>query len=609
MSVGVVAQHTADSLLKLANVLYASQPDTSYAISKRAELLALKSGDRASLAEAYLCQGRYMLLKSSLDDANKIFNAALEIYNATNDLSGKAHIYSLKANIQNRIHNGEEAMALMQGSIELYQKARDTSGLITAMLNASLYDMTYNKYDEAEKTLNNLETYFPSMQESTRYYFYQNKGSLFLAQGKADKAITQYMNALDVARNLKMIDSEATILMKLGEAYRLNQDITNARKYLFQSEQVCLTNKLDHELVETYEEIIQLYQQTGDYAMAYNYLKIKTELKDKIINIEKINRISELEKRLALTEKQKELDGEKLNVQKAKLQSQRLLYFIFMIGAVTVLIVFLFVRTRALKNKIEEKSIIIEEKQKEILDSIHYAKRIQDTLLANRNIISESVNDYFILFKPKDIVSGDFYWATRRDDTLFLAVCDSTGHGVPGAFMSLLNINFLNEAINEKEMQAPHEVFNWIRHRLIDNMSQHDQKDGMDGVLVKMDRLKNNISYASAYNAPVLISNGELVKLPSDKMPVGKGEKTEDFNTYEFPVKKGDCIYLFTDGYADQFGGPKGKKFKYKQLEELLLEIHRKPFAEQQEILNQRFESWRGNLEQVDDVLITGIKW
>ncbi len=265
--------------------------------------------------------------------------------------------------------------------------------------------------------------------------------------------------------------------------------------------------------------------------------------------------------------------------------------------------------TERTKEVVEQKELI-EEKQKEIVDSINYAKRIQYTLLAHDKLLQKNLKEYFVLFQPKDIVSGDFYWATEKEDAFYLAICDSTGHGVPGAFMSLLNISFLNEAINEKNIKEPNEIFNHVRQRLIESISQEGAQDGMDGILLCLECFpseKTKCTYAAANNAPLLIRNGSIIELPTDKMPVGKGERGMPFTFHTIDCQKGDVIYFYTDGYADQFGGPKGKKFKYKQLNELLLAIHQKPMDEQENLLKTTLEKWKGNVEQVDDVLIIGI--
>jgi serine phosphatase RsbU (regulator of sigma subunit) len=273
------------------------------------------------------------------------------------------------------------------------------------------------------------------------------------------------------------------------------------------------------------------------------------------------------------------------------------------------------IHQKELENKIDiatedikQQKYIIEEHQKGTIDSINYARRIQYALLANDDLLKQNLLEHFVLFNPKDIISGDFYWATEYNNKFYLAVCDSTGHGVPGAFMSLLNMGFLSEAIKEKNISQPNEILNYVRTRLIDSIGNEGQQDGMDAILMCFDKETNSITYAGANNHPVLIRNNEIIIFPKDKMPVGKGEKTESFTLQTMDLQKNDVLYLYTDGYADQFGGPKGKKFKYKPLNELLLSISKDSMAMQQKILDTNFVDWKDNLEQVDDVCIIGIR-
>jgi len=272
-----------------------------------------------------------------------------------------------------------------------------------------------------------------------------------------------------------------------------------------------------------------------------------------------------------------------------------------------VLIVYLVTHLfEAIKQKALRK---LAEKNKEITDSIHYARRIQQALLAPAEFVDRHLPQNFVIYKPKDIVSGDFYWAREHEDNFYLAVCDCTGHGVPGAFMSLLITSFLNEAITEKKIVKPNKILDFVRNRVIENTAKNVSQDGMDGVVLCLNKTTGKLTYASANGHVIHVTGGELTKLPKDKMPVGLATKMPPFLNHELTIEKGDMMYFYTDGYPDLFGGPRGKKFTTRQLNKRLLSISHLSIEAQKQDLEELYTSWKGDLEQVDDICIVGFRY
>ena len=269
-------------------------------------------------------------------------------------------------------------------------------------------------------------------------------------------------------------------------------------------------------------------------------------------------------------------------------------------------------KVRERTTELSEQKEIIEEKNKHITDSIRYAKRIQDATLPSIGLVRSYLPDSFVLFKPKDIVSGDFYWVEHIDDTVLFAVVDCTGHGVPGAFLSLIGHNSLNQIVNELGIYKPSDILfelDKIVHGTLQNsVETNNIKDGMDMAICSLDLNSLELQFAGAYNPMYLIRNNELQEVKGDKIAIGSGQEDQRYNNEVVQLEKDDRIYLFSDGYADQFGGPKGKKFKYSQFKELLVQIHEKPMEEQHKLLNHYIEAWQGDLEQLDDVCVIGVK-
>jgi len=263
------------------------------------------------------------------------------------------------------------------------------------------------------------------------------------------------------------------------------------------------------------------------------------------------------------------------------------------------------------KHQVEEQKKKVEDQKKDITDSIRYAKNIQEALLPTIESMKEVFLDGFVLFQPKDIVSGDFYWMQHHNNRVYLAICDCTGHGVPGAFMSMIGSSLLDEAVVEKGITKPNEIFFEVRKGFINALKQtgETQKDGMDAALFSWDKT-SVLQVAAAYNPVLIISKGAIRELKADKQPVGfHTEEQKPFTHHEIKLEKGDTVYLFSDGYPDQFGGPKDKKFMMKNFKKLLLSIQDASMNEQKAILETTMDEWKGDTEQVDDILVMGVRF
>ena len=266
------------------------------------------------------------------------------------------------------------------------------------------------------------------------------------------------------------------------------------------------------------------------------------------------------------------------------------------------------------KEEIEFKTRELELLFKQVTDSIHYAKRIQEAILPPKNVVKQILPQSFVLYKPKDIVSGDFYWIDKKDSWTYFAAVDCTGHGVPGAFMSIVGHNLLKDILKNTLSIEPSFIMDklndGVAHTLHTNTTSGKQtKDGMDMTLCALNYDSMELQFAGAFNPLYIVRDNQLIQYKVDKFPVGMfiGEK-QNFTNYSIQLQKGDTIYIFSDGYADQFGGPKGKKFMAGNFRELLTEVSSLPIEKQKTKLNQTIEEWRGNLEQVDDVLIIGVR-
>lgn len=515
--------------------------------------------------------------------------------------------YNLYANLLTRQEKYDEAQRYYNLALAFHRGAGDVKQQAIVLNNLQILMMAQGKTDSAayygneainlQRRLNDPSPLANSLVGMANITL--KKGDISQAEIHAREALNMY-TLINIPQGIS--NAEAMI----AEIFFEKQQYDSALTHFTESLNRIIPLNLYSQRSELCLRISECYAKQGRYNDAYTSQLLFKQYADSATLQERKSKMLEIEVKYDIARKENELQLQKEQLSAGARQQKLLIAGI----AAVLLLLIVSVRAFLLKKKtnrlISAQKKLVEEKQAEVLDSIRYAHRIQQALLAHDSLIAENLSDYFCFYKPKDIVSGDFYWATKNENGFYLAVCDSTGHGVPGAFMSLLNSTFLNEAITEKHLAEPDAVLNYVRKRLTESLSKDEQKDGMDGTLIRFGATK--MYWASAYNGFVLVRNNELLEMQADRMPVGKDENEKPFTLFETNIQPGDVIYVFTDGFADQFGGPKGKKFKYKQLHDLLLQNHRMPMQEQLAALEKTLEAWQGGLEQVDDILVMGIR-
>ncbi|MBI3501988.1 MAG: SpoIIE family protein phosphatase [Bacteroidetes bacterium] len=586
----------------------------------------------------------------------KQYKNALELLLTALDISDKYGFIDLKAKANHHIgfiyyelHQTQKAIEYYQKAYEQYLILKDTVGITDELKNNA--DMNFelgNKKSALEKGLACLEIlkHIDINKNKTLQRTYEielgNIGTYYAGIGDFKNGEQYILRSINYNKAIKTTDYYFW-LIELGKVYMSMQKYDDAEKVFLESfhyaDSVRNNGYWYDEIASTSSRLSNLYLRKGDYKNAHRFLSEMVIAKDSINAREKRNNLHETELQFYFNKKEQEASiKEKFTESEHQAEIKRRNIILWSVAGgfllVFVFSVFIFRSYRQKqkaniiitqqkeevereKAEIEKQKEIIAEKNKDITDSINYAKRIQEAILPAKEIKYRIFPDAFVLFQPKDVVSGDFYWFTEKNGKRIIAAVDCTGHGVPGAFMSMIGNAFLNEIVNQRGITQPSEILSELRHNIIHSLKQKDKEggtqDGMDIALLSFDDENNIAEFAGAHN-PLLMCRKEngsykMDEIPADKRPIGYYiGKGLPFTNQKINLHKGDTLYIFTDGYADQFGGPKGKKFKYKQFQELLLSIQNEPMLKQEAILLDTFNKWKGNLEQVDDVLVIGIR-
>lgn len=580
-------------------------------VAEKAKLWRKKAIFLIWLGDCYVEKADYTKALDKYIEAEKMYKESKDLKGAILAINNIGYIYEHQNLPQTAIIQYESALAVATKIGDKDQMA-DSYNLL-----GSVY---FNKYED-EKALENfskaLELNKELGNEKKIIEGLNNVAVVFKDMGRHDEALKNFFQLLQYSREKDHLDNQIVAYHNIGITYFDKNEYETGIKYLDSSVIISVKTHDFAALMEIYQSYSDYYSKKKDFEKAFEYFKLKFAAKDSLLQITRDKEFIEMSTKYD-TEK-KDAENKLL---KAEGEKQKAVTLGISIGLLLVALMAFFI-FRGYKQKqkanvllanqneaIREQKNIIEEKQKEILDSIAYAKRLQEAILPPLSVMNKFFDSVFICYQPKDIVAGDFYWMEHQGDHTFIAVADCTGHGVPGAMVSVICSTALNRAVLEFGLAEPGKILDKTRELVLETFSKSDKdvKDGMDISLLAINRKNNSVSWAGANNRLWYTSGNIMKEITADKQPIGKTDNPRPFTTHSIHLEKDSLVFLFTDGYADQFGGPKGKKFKYKQLKELLIMNASKNMGEQKEALLNTFNNWKGNLEQVDDVCVIGVK-
>lgn len=438
--------------------------------------------------------------------------------------------------------------------------------------------------------------------------------------GNSDVALTLLEESINMIEGMSASPRLTLALALKGEILNLQLRYTDAIKVCEQGKRIAVEIGILASEKDNCKCLADAYAATGQSQKAYINLARYIQLTEEFKNEESLREATK--KELEFNFEKERFQDSLQNVQfqeltqvkhQAKLDEEKNIRFSLYVGLSVIFLFGLimlnrFVVTRKQKNVIEEQKEVVEEAHKEIRDSIAYAKRIQSAILPPFKLIKEYLNESFILYKPKDVVAGDFYWMEHKDGKVLFAAADCTGHGVPGAMVSVICNNGLNRSVKEYQLTDPGQILDKTREIVIQEFEKSEEvvKDGMDIALCSIDGME--LQFAGANNPLWILRNNEILETKANKQPIGQFDNPEPYTTHTISLESGDLIYIFSDGYVDQFGGEKEKKFKPKAFRRLLLSICDKSMPDQKMLIDEAFENWKGSLDQVDDVCVIGVR-
>ncbi|HLP13680.1 MAG TPA: tetratricopeptide repeat protein [Flavobacteriales bacterium] len=600
--------------------------DSSQLYFEYALAAAVKSNNNSLIAAAYTGKGLILREKG-------IYSGALENYLKAHSFATKAKDYKRMAKALSGIGVVHAIQGDNEKAFKYYREAEKINLKHNKPGLAGIYNNIGLLYSETE----NFKT-------SLSYY---NKALKINEELKDDRGIATvnenigliYVNQLhDIKSGLEHYATSLSLWRKMGDNFSVSitmqyiasaLNIAGKYKASIDTAQKALKLAIESKSLSAemalHGELARAYDSTGNTSKAYYHYRKFIDLKESIRNDEKTREITSLQ--LTYDFKKTQAFDSIQNANKkaqdamALKQSKRFSFWLICgMGLLLASLVFMYIiyqKNKKAKAEISSQKIYIEQRNLEVMDSIKYASRIQNAILPPAEQMKKLMPEHFVLYLPKDIVSGDFYWIEEKGDNLFFAVVDCTGHGVPGAFMSIVGRNGLNEAVSVMGLSSASDILNFLNKYVNETLHQKFEnstiRDGMDIALCVFNKKTRILDFAGANN-PVWVHRAntyDLVEVNGDKQPIGNFigvGKEKPFTKKSVEIAQGDTVYLFSDGYADQFGGPKGKKMKYKRLKDLIISVCREKTDKQREELMKNFNSWKGDLEQLDDVCVIGVK-
>ena len=548
--------------------------------------------------------GQIAVQQGKFDLAMEHFPKAMSIRIQLDDIEGQASSYRNIGTAYHKSKYYELAQTQYELSLDIYVSNSNEIGIADCYNNLGALWLDLNEHRRAlEYFLKSEEIYLKNNVSAQLWSVYFNIGHTYFLLHEQERALTYFgkMQALSevLASPVKLAES----FRIMGAFYYDLEVMDSAMYYYSKAIDIAQQHSLHEILHDALDWRSRLHVRYGRYGEA---------LVDQINHCEAFNAINNIETAKAFVQKSEQYQYYML--QQEQLYRYRIQQaFIIGLSAILVLVAAMGIEARRGYLQKKKANVLLTRQKEEITDSLRYASMIQKATLPAKEYSESVLPEHFIYYKPRDIVSGDFYWIDRKEEYIIVAAADCTGHGVPGAIVSMLGISTLTKIAGKMKIPKADEILNELRNeiiRLLNPVGSVDtRQDGMDIALTIINTKKQEIEYAGAFNPLYIIRNGELIEKKADRMPIGLFTKREDpFTACCFKYLPGDTIYLFSDGYYDQFGGEKDSKFKTKNFKDLLININRCSMDEQAKIIDKTHLEWRGETPQIDDILVVGIK-